>query len=44
MNGGGSDLLPEVNESLGGGGTSNVYNGDADPGTVNTGSGGGGGD
>tara|TARA_Y100000768_G_C23982039_1_gene686450 strand:+ start:189 stop:1958 length:1770 start_codon:yes stop_codon:yes gene_type:complete len=40
---GGGSAVPEANEPLGGGGTSNVYNGDADPGTVNTGSGGGGG-
>ena len=39
----GGGFVTEVNESLGGGGTSNVYNGDDGIGTVNTGSGGGGG-
>ena len=40
---GGGSAVPESTEPQGGGGTSNAYNGFADPGTVNTGSGGGGG-
>ena len=40
---GGGSAVPESTEPQGGGGTSNSYNGFADPGTMNTGSGGGGG-